>query len=100
MTINEIEDFLDGKYGDKSVEDMLEDFGCATNTDNPFSVFLRSEHRDLMINKPGRAHNNFANDNNLLSRSSVGSSDMSSGSFPGVFWTHNTILYLKLQSLA
>lgn len=92
MTIDEIEDFLDGKYGDKSVEDMLEDFGCATNTDNPFSFFLRSEHRDLMITKPGRAHtcdrlhsNGSHNDNNLLSKSSVGSSDMSSGSFPGVF---------------
>lgn len=96
MTVDEIEGFLVGKYGDKSVEDMLEDFGCATNTDNPFSIFLRKECKDLLISRSGRtpSYDRFLNteshgDNVIISRSAE-SSVMSSGSFPGVFLNPET----------
>lgn len=50
MSVEEIEDFLGGKYKNKSVEDVMEDFGCPTNTDNPFRVFLRMNNAGLLIN--------------------------------------------------
>ena len=92
MTIEEIEDFLDGKYNEKTVEDVMEDFGCATNTDNPFSVFLRCDNTGLIISNRGgrsvsydRLPSNESQDDNLLSRDSVDSSAHSSGSYSGVF---------------
>jgi phenylalanyl-tRNA synthetase beta subunit len=92
MTVEEIEDFLDGKYDEKTVEDLLEDFGCATNTDNPFSVFLRTENTGVIIsNRAGRSvsydrlPSTVSQDERMLSRSSVESSDHSSGSYTGVF---------------
>ena len=92
MTVEEIEDFLDGKYGEKTVEDMMEDYGCATNTDNPFSVFLRCDSSGVIINnKAGRSvsfdrlPSTTSQDDSLLSRSSVDSSENSSGSYSGVF---------------
>ena len=92
MTVEEIEDFLDGKYDEKTVEDMMEDFGCATNTDNPFSVFLRCDNTGVIINnRAGRSlsydrlPSTESQDDRLLSRSSAGSSDHSSGSYTGAF---------------
>ena len=92
MTIEEIEDFLEGKYNEKTVEDLMEDFGCATNTDNPFSVFLRCDNTGLIIsNRAGRSvsydrlPSNVSQDDNMLSRSSIDSSGHSSGSYTGVF---------------
>ena len=91
MTIEEIEDFLNGKYGDKTVEDMMADFGCATNTDNPFSVFLRSDNGVIISNRAGRSvsydrlPSTESQDERILSRSSAGSSDHSSGSYTEAF---------------
>lgn len=91
MTVEEIQDFLEGKYGDKTVEDMLEDFGCAANTDNPFSVFLRNDQIGLWINRSGRPQScdrypsTVSQEDHILCRSSMESSDMSSGSYTGVF---------------
>ncbi|XP_028390845.1 sorting nexin-11-like [Dendronephthya gigantea] len=93
MTVEEIEAFLEGKYPEKTVEDMMEDFGCATNTDNPFSVFLRSNKSDIIINnRAGRSvsydriPSTVSQDDKILSRSSMESSDISSGSYTGMFY--------------
>lgn len=92
MAVEEIEDFLDGKYDEKTVEDMLEDYGCAANTDNPFSVFLRYDNMDVIIsNKAGRSlsydrmPSNESQDEGIHSRSSIDSSENSSGSYTDLF---------------
>jgi hypothetical protein len=95
MKVEQIVAFLNGKYHEKTVEDMMEDFGCATNTDNPFSVFLRSDNTGVIINnRAGRSfsydrlpstESTESQDDRVLSRSSAGSSDNSSGSYTGVF---------------
>lgn len=93
MTVEEIEDFLGGKYPEKTVEDMLEDFGCATNTDNPFSIFLRSDKSEVFICNQGgqsvsydRIPSTTSQDEKTSGGSSVDSSDALSGSYPGIFY--------------
>jgi hypothetical protein len=92
MKVEEIVAFLNGKYHEKTVEDMMEDFGCATNTDNPFSVFLRCDNAGVIINnRAGRSlsydrlPSTESQDDRVLSRSSAGSDENSSGSYTGVF---------------